>query len=68
MAHESVGKGIFLTASAFSEEAKLFAEEHKEKIFLIDGQRFISMISKLPEEKREILLQVAKVGLLPNSN
>jgi HJR/Mrr/RecB family endonuclease len=68
MAHESAGKGIYLTVSTFSEDAKQFAEEHKEKIFLIDGQRFISMISKLPEEKGAILLNVAIEGLYPKTD
>ena len=65
MAHEAAGKGIYLTASTFSDEAKQFAEEHKEKIFLIDGQRFISMLSKLPEEKHLKLLAIAAEGLSP---
>ncbi len=66
MAHESAGKGIYLTASTFSDEAKQFAEAHKEKLFLIDGQRFISMLSKLPEEKHLKLLAIATDGLSPN--
>lgn len=62
MAHESAGKGIYLTASTFTADAKQFAEEHKEKIFLIDGQRFINMISKLPEDKKTKLLTLAIEG------
>lgn len=62
MAHESAGKGIFMTTSTFSEDAKQFAAEHNDKLFLIDGQKFISMILKLPEEKKAKLLAFAAEG------
>jgi len=62
MAHESAGKGIFMTTSTFSEDAKQFATEHSDKLFLIDGQKFISMILKLPEEKKAKLLAFATEG------
>lgn len=62
MAHESAGKGIFMTTSTFSEDAKQFAAEHNDKLFLIDGQKFISMILKLPEEKKAKLLAFATEG------
>jgi|GEM_PF-3498620 restriction system protein len=62
MAHESAGKGIFVTSGTFSEEALKFAEERKDKLFLIDGQRFISMITILPEAKKDKLLAFATEG------
>lgn len=62
MAHESAGKGIFLSTSWFSDDAKQFAADHKDKLFLIDGEKFISMISNLPEEKRKMLLDFATEG------
>lgn len=62
MAHESAGKGIFLTTSTFSNEAKEFAAGHNDKLFLIDGQRFISMIEMLPDEKKAKLLAFATEG------
>lgn len=62
MAHESAGKGIFLTTSTFSDEAKEFAAGHNDKLFLIDGQRFISMIEMLPDEKKAKLLAFATEG------
>lgn len=62
MAHETAGKGIFMTTSTFSEDAKQFATEHSDKLFLIDGQKFISMILKLPEEKKAKLLAFATEG------
>jgi restriction system protein len=62
MAHESAGKGIFMTTSTFSKDAKQFAAEHSDKLFLIDGSRFISMIDKLSEEKQAALLDFAIAG------
>lgn len=62
MAHESAGKGIFMTTSSFSPDAKQFAEEHRDKLFLIDGEKFISMILKLPEGKKAQLLAFATEG------
>jgi len=62
MAHESAGKGIFMTTSTFSDEGKLFAVEHKDKLFLIDGEKFLSMLLKLSEDKRKRLLAFATEG------
>ncbi len=62
MVHESAGKGIFMTTSTFSDDAKKFAADHSDKLFLIEGQKFISMIQKLPEEKGAKLLAFATEG------
>lgn len=62
MAHESAGKGIFMTTSTFTDDAKKFASEHSNKLFLIDGQKFISMIGNLPEDKKERLLAFTTEG------
>lgn len=62
MSHEAVGKGIFMTTSDFSSEAKQFATEHSNKLFLIDGEKFVSMINKLPEGARLRLLAFATEG------
>ncbi|MEO7622892.1 MAG: restriction endonuclease [Gallionella sp.] len=62
MVHESVGKGVFLATSTFSDDAKSFAAEHSDKLFLIDGEKFISMLLKLPEDKQKILLSFATEG------
>jgi restriction system protein len=62
MTHESAGKGIFMTTSTFTEDAKKFAADHSDKLFLIDGQRFIAMIEMLPDEKKAKLLAVATEG------
>lgn len=62
MSHEAAGKGIFMTTSVFTAEAKLFAAEHSNKLFLIDGEKFVSMILKLPESARSRLLNFATEG------
>jgi restriction system protein len=62
MAHESAGKGIFMTTSTFTDDAKKFAADHSDKLFLIDGSRFIAMIEMLPEEKKAKLLAVGTEG------
>lgn len=62
MAHESAPKGIFMTTSAFTKDAITFASEHSQKIFLIDGAKFISMIKVLPEAKQKQLLDFATEG------
>jgi restriction system protein len=62
MAHESAGKGIFMSTSLFSNDAKEFAAEHKDKLFLIDAELFLSMLSNLPDAKRKVLLDFATEG------
>lgn len=62
MAHESAGKGLFITTSTFSLEAIRFANDHSEKLFLIDGDQFYKLLLKLPETSREKLLKFATDG------
>lgn len=62
IAHEAADKGIFMTTSDFTVEAKQFASEHSNKLFLIDGEKFLSMILKLPEGARIRLLTFATEG------
>lgn len=62
MAHESAGKGIFMATSGFTADARQFAAEHQDKLFLIDGEKFLSMLLKLPEDKRKKLLEFATEG------
>jgi len=62
MVREFSGKGIFMAASSFSEEAKKFSADHKSMIFLIDGNKFLSMLSKLLEEKQHLLFNLATEG------
>lgn len=62
MAHESTGKGIFMATSTFSDDAQQFAKAHSDKLFLIDGVKFVSLLSALPEDKRKRLLEFATEG------
>lgn len=62
MAHEEAGKGIFMTTSDFTSEAKKFATDNNNKLFLINGEKFVSMILKLPEIKQKKLLIFATEG------
>lgn len=62
MNHEEAGKGIFMTTSDFTVEAKQFAEDHSNRLFLINGEKFLSMILKLPEGARIRLLTFATEG------
>lgn len=62
MIHQSAPKGIFMTTSRFSDDAIAFAQGQGDRLFLIDGQKFISMITALPEGKRKHLLNFATEG------
>lgn len=62
MAHESAGKGIFMATSRFTEDAIKFAAEHSNKLFLVDGEKFLSMLLKLPKDKQQKLLVHATAG------
>jgi restriction system protein len=62
MVHQAAPKAIFMTTSSFSDDALAFAGEQSNKLFLIDGQKFISMIGGLPESKRQELLDFATEG------
>lgn len=62
MAHESAGKGIFMATSRFSEDAIKFSAEHSNKLFLVDGEKFLSMLLKLPEDKQQKLLAYITEG------
>ncbi len=60
MAHQKVGRGIFMTTSTYTKEAIEFAKENP--IFLIDGEKFFRMIGKLPNEAQRKLLSGATDG------
>jgi restriction system protein len=62
MAHESAGQGIFMTTSIFSEDAKKFAIDHADKLFLVDGKRFLVMINLLSDDLKRKLLAIAIEG------
>ncbi|MHB1331902.1 MAG: restriction endonuclease [Sulfuriferula sp.] len=60
MAHQKIGRGIFMTTSTYTKEAIEFAKENP--IFLIDGEKFFRMIGTLPSEAQRKLLSVATDG------
>lgn len=60
MTSERAAKGIFVTTSAFSDDAIAFAKGNK--IALMDGVEVLKSILKLPEEKQASLLQLATAG------
>lgn len=62
MSHEAAGKGIFMTTSDFTQEAKQFATDHNNKLFLINGEKFVSMLLKLPALSQKKLLDFATEG------
>lgn len=59
MSHEGAAKGIFMTTSDFTNEAKQFAADHNNKLFLINGEKFVSMILKLPKLTQKKILAYA---------
>jgi restriction system protein len=62
----TASRGIFLTTSIYTKEALAFAKDNP--IFLIDGEKFFSMISKLSSEAQKRLLDIATEGeyLIPS--
>ena len=62
MAHELAPKGIFMATSTFTNDALVFARKNRQRLFLVDGTKFISMIKALPEAKQSQLLAFATEG------
>lgn len=60
MAHEKVEKAFFMAPNGFTEDAKSFATENR--IILLDGSMFLSMLKRLPESQRQALLEFATAG------
>jgi restriction system protein len=60
--NEIAGKGMFITSGSFSEDARKYGLEHQRKMFLIDGEKFLYMLKKLPEDKQQLLLNIATEG------
>jgi len=51
-----------MATSTFSDDAQQFAKAHNDKLFLIDGAKFVSLLSALPRDKRKQLLEFATEG------
>ncbi len=60
LTHEKVAKGFFMTSGDFTVEAKNTAKANK--INLINGEMFLSMILRLPEVSQQKLLALAIAG------
>jgi len=60
LTHEKVPKGFFMTSGDFTDEAKKVAKANK--INLINGEMFLSMIQRLPEASQQKLLALAIAG------
>lgn len=59
MAAEKISNGMLITSGTFTADAEEFA---KGKVTLIPGWKLLELIRKLPEEKRQRLLEVALEG------
>jgi restriction system protein len=60
LTHEKVAKGFFMTSGDFTLEAKKVARVNK--INLINGEMFLTMILRLPEVSQQKLLALAVAG------
>ncbi|HSR01882.1 MAG TPA: restriction endonuclease [Methylophilaceae bacterium] len=60
LTHEEVAKGFFMTSGDFTAEAKKTAKANK--INLINGEMFLTMILRLPELSQQKLLALAVTG------
>jgi restriction system protein len=60
MAHEKIGRGIFIASGDYSGDAKSFAETNP--ITLITGAILVSMINGLPDADKQALLAFATAG------
>ena len=66
--HEGASKGVLMTTSTFSNEAKLFAAKHGEGLFLVDVHKFLDMLLDLPKEKQQKLLPIATEALVASAS
>jgi len=57
---EKIPKGFFMTSGEFADDAKEIAKANK--IILINGEMFLSMILRLPEISQKKLLELAIAG------
>ena len=60
MAAEKVRVGIVMTSGEFTEEAIQFKKG--KNLILIDGESFLKLINRLPENNRNVLLNIAIEG------
>jgi restriction system protein len=60
MAHEKVGRGIFITTSTYTKDALTFGGANP--LQLLDGHGFVRKIQDLPQDKQDTLRQFAFEG------
>jgi restriction system protein len=60
MAHEKVGRGVFITTSTYTKDALGFAADNP--IQLLDGEGFVKKICDLPRASQDALLKFAFEG------
>jgi restriction system protein len=60
MAHEKVGRGIFITTSTYTNDALTFGGANP--LQLLDGQGFVRKIQDLPQDQQDTLRQFAFEG------
>lgn len=60
MAHEKIGRGIFITTSSYTAQALEFGSANP--LQLLDGPQFVQKLRSLPPEKQIKLLQFAFEG------
>jgi restriction system protein len=60
MTHEKIGKSFFMAPGGFTDDAREFAQANR--ITLLDGKLFLSMLERLPAEARQKLLAFATSG------
>lgn len=60
MAHEKVGRGIFITTSSYTRDALTFGGANP--IQLLDGHGFLKKIQDLPQDRQDALRQFAFDG------
>jgi restriction system protein len=60
MAHEKVGRGIFITTATYTKDALTFGTANP--IQLLDGTAFTGKLKELPKERQDALLEFAFEG------
>lgn len=60
MTHEKIGKSFFMAPGGFTDDAREFAQANR--ITLLDGKLFLSMLERLPFEASQKLLAFATSG------
>lgn len=60
MAHEKIGRGVFITTSTYTDQARAFGAQNP--LQLLDGPQFVEKLRSLPADKQIRLLRFAFEG------